>query len=158
MRPGADPYAVLGVARGATDAAIHAGYRAAVRRTHPDTGGSAAAFEEVQEAYELLRDPAPRRAWDAGHPVARPRPAPARSGPGATDARRALDELLAESERLEAQARDLAGMRPRHGPGVEEPEGPQDSLGAVWRDAREQLRGAAEDLGRDLRRLIDRIR
>jgi len=39
-------------------AAIHAAYRAAVRRTHPDAGGSATDFEDVQEAYELLRDPA----------------------------------------------------------------------------------------------------
>ena len=65
MHAGVDPYAVLGAARGADDAAIHAAYRDAVRRTHPDAGGSAAAFEAVQEAYEVLRDPARRRTFDA---------------------------------------------------------------------------------------------
>ena len=54
MRAGKDPYVVLGVPRGAGDAQIHAAYRSAVRRTHPDAGGSSGAFEDVQEAYEEL--------------------------------------------------------------------------------------------------------
>ena len=156
MRPGVDPYAVLGVSSGATDAAIHAGYRAAVRRTHPDAGGSAAAFEDVQEAYELLSDPARRRSWDASHdrPPIRPRPRAASADPAAT--RQSMEDLLSESQRLEDEARRLAGMRPLHGPGsgAEEPE---DSIGAVLHDAGEQLIDAADRGARGLRRLIRRL-
>ncbi len=32
--------------------AVVAAYRAAVKRTHPDAGGSAEAFQRVQRAYE----------------------------------------------------------------------------------------------------------
>ena len=56
-----DPYDVLGLPRTADDAQIHKAYRGAVRRTHPDAGGSSAAFEAVQAAYETLRDPERRR-------------------------------------------------------------------------------------------------
>jgi curved DNA-binding protein CbpA len=158
MRPGVDPYAALGVAPGATDAAIHAGYRAAVRRTHPDAGGSAAAFEDVQEAYELLRDPGRRRSWDSAHVRApsrpRPRPRPARAEPAA--ARKGMEDLLAESQRLEDEARRLAGMRPLHGRGSADEES-QDSIGAVLHDAGEQLLDAADRGVSEVRRFIRRI-
>src|ERR1700680_4479635 len=117
MHAGVDPYAVLGVARGADQAAIHAAYRDAVRRTHPDAGGSAAAFEAVQEAYEALRDPARRRAWSTPPPEPRARPRPTGS------ATRRMGDLLAESERLEDEARRLAGMASRHGTGDSPAEG-----------------------------------
>jgi len=163
VRAGSDPYRVLGVAPGATDAAIHAGYRAAVRRAHPDAGGSAGEFEEVQEAYELLRDPARRRTWDAGH--ARPRAAgapPPRarqpvSSTGGAAARRAMQDLLAESQRLEEDARKLAGMRPRTPTGAADDE-PQDSIAAVLHDAGQQLRTAAVGWTRELSRLARRLR
>ena len=115
--PVRDPYELLGVAHGASDAAIHAAYRAAVRRTHPDAGGSSEQFERVQEAYELLRDPDSRRRWDTT------RAAPPRAAPvDAQAARRQMEDLLAESQRLEDEARRLAGMRPRYGPGSAEEE------------------------------------
>ena len=115
MQAGADPYAVLGVARGADEAQIHAAYRDAVRRTHPDAGGSAAAFEAVQEAYETLRDPARRRTWDATAtpPPRPPRARPAGAATGSASSR--MEDLLAESRRLEDEARRLAGMAPRYG-------------------------------------------
>lgn len=37
-----------------TDAELRRAYRAAVRRAHPDTGGSAEEFQTVQRAYETL--------------------------------------------------------------------------------------------------------
>ena len=165
-----DPYAVLGVARGATDAAIHAAYRGAVRRTHPDAGGSAAEFEAVQEAYEVLRDPARRRAWDARSGAARPSAGPAaradagpardgrarRAGDPAA-ARRAMEDLLAESQRLEDEARALAGLSPRDRP-ASTGEGAEDSVGAVLRDAGQELRTAAAGWSRELGRLVRRLR
>jgi curved DNA-binding protein CbpA len=157
MRPGVDPYAALGVAHGASDAAIHAGYRAAVRRTHPDAGGSATAFEDVQEAYELLRDPVKRRAWDASHDRPPSSPPPRRAArPDGAAARAGMADLLAESQRLEDEARRLAGMRPRHGPGSAQEE-PEDSLGAVLHDAGEQFLEAADRGVEELRRFIRRI-
>lgn len=147
MRAGVDPYVVLGVPRGADDAQIHAAYRDAVRRTHPDAGGSSAAFEDVQEAYELLRDPARRAAGKAEPPRARARPAAA-DPPHRTS----MEDLLAESQRLEDEARRLAGMASRHS-GAQEP---IDSVGAVLRDAGTQLRDAADEGVRELRRFIRR--
>jgi curved DNA-binding protein CbpA len=136
------------VSRGADDAQIHAAYRAAVRRTHPDAGGSSAAFEEVQAAYEQLRDPAKRAASQPRVPPrARTRPAPAQA-PG----RSAMEDLLAESKRLEDEARKLAGMSSRDDGDAE----PTDSVGDVLRDAGAQLRDAADEGVRELRRFIRR--
>jgi hypothetical protein len=174
MRSGADPYAVLQVPVGADDTQIHSAYRAAVRRTHPDAGGSAAAFAEVQEAYEELRDPARRRAREAQRPRPRatrpppkPRSAPpssAGSGWGRPDpnvTRKAMDDLLAESQRIEDEARSLAGLPPRDrgnaapaadgAPAAEE----EDSIGAILRDAAQQLRDMADDGAREIKRRLD---
>lgn len=152
MGSGRDPFEVLGVSRDGDDAAIHAAYRAAVRRTHPDAGGSADHFETVQEAYETLRDPARRRAARGG---AAPSPKDRAGGPPRRSAARpSMEELLEEARRLEDEARTLAGMasRSRAGPQAE----PQDSVGAVLRDAGAQLRRAADQGARELRRLFDR--
>jgi curved DNA-binding protein CbpA len=59
-----DPYAVLGVPRDATPAAIRRAYRAKARRAHPDGGGSAEYFEQVKAAYDTLIDDARRRRYD----------------------------------------------------------------------------------------------
>jgi curved DNA-binding protein CbpA len=142
----ADPYAVLGVPRGASEAEIHAAYRAAVRRTHPDAGGSSAAFEAVQDAYEVLRDPARRTAADAGSARARARPRPSAAHS------QSMEDLLAEAQRLEDEARRLAGMAARHSDGEES----TDSVGAILRDAGTQLREAADEGVRELRRFIRR--
>ena len=145
-----DPYAVLGVARGADQAAIHAAYRDAVRRTHPDAGGSADAFEAVQEAYDVLRDPARRRAWDAEPVRPRAQAAASRPSPPASP----MEDLLAESRRLEDEARHLAGLPPRYNV-PDSPTGePQDSVAAIVRDAGQQLRDLAGTGARELRRRI----
>lgn len=59
-----DPYAELGVARGASDAEIKAAFRLSAKRAHPDNGGSAEAFVRVGRAAAVLRDPARRRRYD----------------------------------------------------------------------------------------------
>jgi DnaJ-class molecular chaperone len=155
VRAGKDPYVVLGVPRGAGDAQIHAAYRSAVRRTHPDAGGSSAAFEDVQEAYEELRDP--RKRASATPPPSRARPSaaapPPRSSAGATPPpRSSMEDLLAESQRLEDEARRLAGMAARQSGGEES----TDSVGEILRDAGTQLRDVADEGVRELRRFIRR--
>lgn len=67
-----DFYSVLGIERGADDAAIKAAFRKAAMQHHPDRNqGDASAeqkFKEVNEAYEVLSDAQKRAAYDRyGH-------------------------------------------------------------------------------------------
>ena len=71
----AEPYEVLGVPRDVDDAALRRAYRRRLRETHPDAGGSAAAFTAVQRAWELVGTPSARSDYDSG------RPAPGRDAP-----------------------------------------------------------------------------
>jgi curved DNA-binding protein CbpA len=63
-----DPYAVLGLSRAATQQQILAAYRKLSRHLHPDRNpGNPAAearYKEVQAAYEVLRDPSRKDAYD----------------------------------------------------------------------------------------------
>jgi curved DNA-binding protein len=62
-----DYYKVMGVARDATDAQIKQAYRKLARKYHPDVSkekDAEARFKEVGEAYEVLRSPEKRAAYD----------------------------------------------------------------------------------------------
>jgi curved DNA-binding protein len=62
-----DYYEVLGVVRGADADAVKRAYRKLARKYHPDVSKEKNAenkFKEVQEAYEVLRDPEKRAAYD----------------------------------------------------------------------------------------------
>ncbi len=63
----ASAYEVLGVAADATDEDLRKAYRLRLRQTHPDTGGDAAAFVQVQRAWELVGTSDSRASYDRGH-------------------------------------------------------------------------------------------
>ncbi|HEX4024040.1 MAG TPA: DnaJ C-terminal domain-containing protein [Steroidobacteraceae bacterium] len=62
-----DYYAILGLARGANDEEIKRAYRKLARKYHPDVSkepGAEEKFKEVAEAYQTLKDPDKRTAYD----------------------------------------------------------------------------------------------
>ena len=95
-----DPYRVLGVSPGASPRDIARAYRRAVQHAHPDTRphdppAAAAQFQALTAAYDLLRDPGRRAAYDRGHPARQPRSPPPRSAqPGPASRRRGPAFLL----------------------------------------------------------------
>jgi curved DNA-binding protein len=69
-----DYYAALGVERDASDEQIRSAYRRLARKFHPDVSKEAGAedrFKEIAEAYQTLKDPEKRAAYDE---LGRPRP------------------------------------------------------------------------------------
>jgi hypothetical protein len=64
-----NPYAVLGVEPGASDAEIRRAYVALARRFHPDANpGGEDRMRDVNEAWAILGDRARRAAWDRRTP------------------------------------------------------------------------------------------
>lgn len=62
-----DYYKTMGVARDASQDELKRVYRRLARKFHPDVSKEAdaeARFKEVQEAYEVLKDPEKRAAYD----------------------------------------------------------------------------------------------
>ncbi len=91
-----NPYRTLGVSRDAGGEEIRAAYRLLARRYHPDMGpgGSAEKFRQITEAYELLKDPSRREAYDRSLavpvavpivPITRVAPEPLRPTPTVAD-------------------------------------------------------------------------
>jgi hypothetical protein len=68
-----------------------------------------------------------------------------------------MDAILAESRRLEDEARKLAGLPPRHDVSGSAAAPAADSVGAILRDAGDQLRDAVDTGARELRRRIRRM-
>src|SRR3990170_1110814 len=65
-------YEVLGVSRGARDSEVKAAFRRLAKECHPDSCngdlGAEQRFKELNEAYEALKDPQKRAAYDRfGH-------------------------------------------------------------------------------------------
>jgi molecular chaperone DnaJ len=64
-----DFYAILGIAKDASDADIKKAYRKLARQHHPDTNAGNTAsekkFKDISEAYSVLSDPDERQQYDA---------------------------------------------------------------------------------------------
>jgi curved DNA-binding protein CbpA len=66
-----DPYSTLQVDRRAEPEVIAAAYRSLARKYHPDKTASEASTKRMQEinaAYEILKDPLKRKAYDRANP------------------------------------------------------------------------------------------
>lgn len=113
-----DPYSLLGLRREASASDIARAYRRAARATHPDArpGDSTASdrFKAVTAAYETLRDPDRRAAYDRAHPLVAPRPTPS---PHRTAPRPWREVPRWVDGSLEAEDR-FVPARPRAGPAV----------------------------------------
>src|SRR5213082_1072511 len=63
-----DYYELLGIQRGADEAAIKAAYRRLAKECHPDRHNGCrdqeARFKAINEAYDILKDPQKRAAYD----------------------------------------------------------------------------------------------
>jgi curved DNA-binding protein len=71
MAPARDFYEILGVPRTASQDEIQRAYRKLARSYHPDLNrdpGAEERFKDISEAYDVLRDPATRRRYDAFGP------------------------------------------------------------------------------------------
>jgi curved DNA-binding protein CbpA len=109
-----DPYAILGVPRGAPRLEIGRAYRELAKRAHPDAGGDVpGAMSELNWAWHLLSDPRRRREWDQGHPAASS--ASHWTGDGTT---RTRPDIEAGSEGWSAQSAWTASGEPWAGPGA----------------------------------------
>lgn len=63
-----DYYEVLGVSKDASADEIKKAFRRAAVEHHPDRGGDEAKFKEINEAYEVLKDPGKKQRYDQfGH-------------------------------------------------------------------------------------------
>lgn len=63
-----DYYEVLGISKGASADEIKKAYRRLAVKHHPDRGGDEEKFKEINEAYEVLKEPSKRQRYDQfGH-------------------------------------------------------------------------------------------
>jgi curved DNA-binding protein len=107
-----DYYKVLGLERSATADQIKTAYRRLARKYHPDVSkekDAEARFKEMQEAYEVLKDPKKRAAydelgsdWKSGQQF---RPPPGWDGDGSGPVRTTVTASLALPLRLIAISR-----------------------------------------------------
>eukprot|EP01026_Neomeris_dumetosa_P000852 TRINITY_DN10200_c0_g1_i3.p1 TRINITY_DN10200_c0_g1~~TRINITY_DN10200_c0_g1_i3.p1 ORF type:complete len:393 (-),score=62.80 TRINITY_DN10200_c0_g1_i3:16-1194(-) len=57
-------YKLLGVDKNATDEQLKKAHRKLALKFHPDKGGDAEKFQEINQAYDVLKDPEKRRIYD----------------------------------------------------------------------------------------------
>src|SRR3989344_2704395 len=67
-------YDILGISRSASEQEIKKAYRSKAHQLHPDKGGEKAAFQEINEAYQVLGDKNKRSQYDQFGSVGRGSP------------------------------------------------------------------------------------
>ena len=55
-----DPYAILGLTKGATTDEVKKAFKRLAMKYHPDRGGDEDKFKEIKAAYELVKDGPPQ--------------------------------------------------------------------------------------------------
>ena len=149
-----DPYTLLGIPHSATDAEVRAAYRRQVQLHHPDHNGgspeSTRRFEEVQEAYALIRKlqhgtgagtrtGAGARRATSRRRASSPPPPPPRADP----VNPGVDERLAELDRELKRQREAKEQAQRNAQRIRE-----DALRQAREAARADRGGASdEELG-----------
>ncbi|KXU96192.1 cytochrome C biogenesis protein [Caballeronia megalochromosomata] len=138
-----DYYAVMGVPRTATEAEIKTAHRKLARKFHPDLNKDAnaeARFKEVGEAYQVLKDPEKRAAFDAlgtglkdGDEI-RPRP----------DVGGGFDYSSGGTQDADEFFSDLFGTRARHSARAHAPEWPGEDLHATVSVSLEDIYNGAQ--------------
>jgi DnaJ-class molecular chaperone len=101
MRDEKDHYKTLQVDPGADPEVIKAAYRALARKLHPDddfTGIEEYHLKELTRAFNILRDPAERKAYDLRRAYLRMRPL----GPGTEEAPEEVELTQHLAERMQA--------------------------------------------------------
>tara|TARA_B100000941_G_C28477806_1_gene540308 strand:+ start:514 stop:1365 length:852 start_codon:yes stop_codon:yes gene_type:complete len=61
-----DPYKTLGVSRDAETGEVKKAFLKLAKEYHPDKGGDAEKFKQINEAYDILKDPQKRQQYDLG--------------------------------------------------------------------------------------------
>lgn len=59
-----DYYQILGIQKGASETDVKSAFRRLAREHHPDKGGSAEKFKQINEAYQVLSDIEKRQQYD----------------------------------------------------------------------------------------------
>lgn len=59
-----DPYKILGVDRNTDEKELKKAYKTKAMKYHPDRGGDENKFKELNEAYDILKDPQKKAAYD----------------------------------------------------------------------------------------------
>jgi curved DNA-binding protein CbpA len=140
-----DPYKVLGVSRNASTEELHDAYRRLVKLHHPDrNGGSAEStrrFQEIQDAYDRVRELRAQRPTAQSRHSAPPPPSDQSVESRMADIER---ELRREAEAARDRARKAAreAVREASGRPSDEELGyvtTDDSFSKILHDAREEV-------------------
>lgn len=113
-----DPYEILGLTRGANEAAVKASYRKLAKKHHPDLhpGDPKAAerFQELNTANDLLSDPEKRARFDRGEIDAEGHEMGPRMGPGGRAGGPFSGDFQAGRPNAGFSEEDLAAFFSRH--------------------------------------------